>query len=151
MRNFASTLVKFSKLSHIQTTIWRPPKMAPPRTAGSAGPFVTPLDLRSSWLLHIVAKSAIKPKPFHIKECLNSSRNSSYTKRPFVISNCLPPACILTITAIKPSLYAKSMSLHFQMSNDSDLLRSRSSNLLLVEVLAQTRANLLRSNLCSFD
>ena len=34
MRNFASTLVKFSKLSHIQTTIWRPPKMAPPRTAG---------------------------------------------------------------------------------------------------------------------
>ena len=43
MRNFASTLVKFSKLSHIQTTIWRPPKMAPPRTAGSAGPFVTPL------------------------------------------------------------------------------------------------------------
>ena len=30
MRNFASTLVKFSKLSHIQTTIWRPPKMAPP-------------------------------------------------------------------------------------------------------------------------
>ena len=46
MRNFASTLVKFSKLSHIQTTIWRPPKMAPPRTAGSAGPFVTPLPLR---------------------------------------------------------------------------------------------------------
>ena len=45
MRNFASTLVKFSKLSHIQTTIWRPPKMAPPRTAGSAGPFVTPLVL----------------------------------------------------------------------------------------------------------
>ena len=44
MRNFASTLVKFSKLSHIQTTIWRPPKMAPPRTAGSAGPFVTPLE-----------------------------------------------------------------------------------------------------------
>ena len=43
MRNFASTLVKFSKLSHIQTMIWRPPKMAPPRTAGSAGPFVTPL------------------------------------------------------------------------------------------------------------
>ena len=43
MGNFASTLVKFSKLSHIQTTIWRPPKMAPPRTAGSAGPFVTPL------------------------------------------------------------------------------------------------------------
>ena len=43
MRNFASTLVKFSKLSHIQTTVWRPPKMAPPRTAGSAGPFVTPL------------------------------------------------------------------------------------------------------------
>ena len=38
MRNFASTLVKFSKLSHIQTTIWRPSKMA-----GSAGPFVTPL------------------------------------------------------------------------------------------------------------
>ena len=30
MRNFASTLVKFSKLSHIQTMIWRPPKMAPP-------------------------------------------------------------------------------------------------------------------------
>ena len=30
MRNFASTLVKFSKLSHIQTTIWRPTKMAPP-------------------------------------------------------------------------------------------------------------------------
>ena len=50
MRNFASTLVKFSKLSHIQTTIWRPPKMAPPRTAGSAGPFVTPLsrDSRST-------------------------------------------------------------------------------------------------------
>ena len=44
MRNFASTLVKFSKLSHIQTTIWRPPKIAPPRTAGSAGPFVTPLS-----------------------------------------------------------------------------------------------------------
>ena len=46
MRNFASTLVKFSKLSHIQTTIWRPPKMAPPRTAWSAGPFVTPLSRR---------------------------------------------------------------------------------------------------------
>ena len=45
MCNFASTLVKFSKLSHIQTTVWRPPKMAPPRTAGSAGPFVTPLHL----------------------------------------------------------------------------------------------------------
>ena len=30
MRNFASILVKFSKLSHIPTTIWRPPKMAPP-------------------------------------------------------------------------------------------------------------------------
>ena len=48
MRNFASTLVKFSKLSRIQTTIWRPPKMAPPRTAGSAGPFVTPLP--ASWI-----------------------------------------------------------------------------------------------------
>ena len=43
MRSFASTLVKFSKLSHIQTTIWRPPKTAPPCTAGSAGPFITPL------------------------------------------------------------------------------------------------------------
>ena len=42
---FWSTLVKFSKLSHIQTTIWRPPKTAPPCTAGSAGPFVTPLGL----------------------------------------------------------------------------------------------------------
>ena len=54
MRNFASTLVKFSKLSHIQTTIWRPPKMAPPppRTAGSAGPFVTPLCL-TQLLSHI--------------------------------------------------------------------------------------------------
>ena len=28
MRNFASTLVKFLKFSHVQTTIWRPPKMA---------------------------------------------------------------------------------------------------------------------------
>ena len=45
MRNFASTIVKFSKLSHFQTTIWRPPPPPPPppRTAGSAGPFVTPL------------------------------------------------------------------------------------------------------------
>ena len=37
MRNFASTLVKFSKLSHIQTTIWRPPKMAPPPHCGVSG------------------------------------------------------------------------------------------------------------------
>ena len=29
MRNFASTLVKFSKLSHIQTTILRPPGNGP--------------------------------------------------------------------------------------------------------------------------
>ena len=49
MRNFTSTLVKFSKLSHIQTTIWRPPRWRPPppppppHTAGSAGAFVTPL------------------------------------------------------------------------------------------------------------
>ena len=42
-RNFASTFVKFSKLSHIQTTSWRHPKVAPHRKAGSAGPFVTPL------------------------------------------------------------------------------------------------------------
>ena len=60
MRNFASTLVKFSKLSHIQTTIWRPPKMAPPRTAGSAGPFVTPL-LEVSQTLYIMQKGNIKP------------------------------------------------------------------------------------------
>ena len=64
MRNFASTLVKFSKLSHIQTTIWRPPKMAPLRTAGSAGPFVTPLTRRtltdSPWLynnLNLIIKN----------------------------------------------------------------------------------------------
>ena len=37
MRNFASTLVKFSKLTHIQTTIWRPPKMAPPPHCGVSG------------------------------------------------------------------------------------------------------------------
>ena len=40
MRNFASTLVKFSKLSHIQTTIWRPPKMAPPALRGQRGPLL---------------------------------------------------------------------------------------------------------------
>ena len=39
MRNFASTLVKFSKLSHIQTTIWRPP-----RVAGSAEGFCYATD-----------------------------------------------------------------------------------------------------------
>ena len=40
MRNFVSTLVKFSKLSHIQTTIWRPPKMAPPALRGQRGPLL---------------------------------------------------------------------------------------------------------------
>ena len=68
MRNFASTLVKFSKLSHIQTTVWRPPKMAPPRTAGSAGPFVTPLAY--SW--------------FALKRCtLQGSCLSLIVDRPF--------------------------------------------------------------------
>ena len=46
MRNFARTLVKFSKFSLIQTTIWRPRKMAPP-----AGPFVTPLVANTGMIL----------------------------------------------------------------------------------------------------
>ena len=64
MRNFASTLVKFSKLSHIQTTIWRPPKMAPPRTAGSAGPFVTPLVHSMSLSMGVPQGSFLGPLLF---------------------------------------------------------------------------------------
>ena len=37
MRNFASTLVKFSKLSHFQTTIWRPLRCPPPPHCGVTG------------------------------------------------------------------------------------------------------------------
>ena len=68
MRNFASTLVKFSKLSHIQTTIWRLPKMAPPppppppRTGGSAGAFVTPLP---SPIAIIKSNSNVAPVYIH--------------------------------------------------------------------------------------
>ena len=69
MRNFASTLVKFSKLSHIQTTIWRPPKMAPPppRTAGSAGPFVTPLPEGRLPLCSTSSEAGALPSEVHIE------------------------------------------------------------------------------------
>ena len=70
MRNFASTLVKFSKLSHIQTTIWRPSKMAPPRTAGSAGPFVTPQP-------HIDYNSR-----YHCDPCHNDYLDTIYGRAP---------------------------------------------------------------------
>ena len=49
MRNFASTLVKFSKLSHIQTTILRPPKMAPPPHCGVSGGLCYATGSKSSY------------------------------------------------------------------------------------------------------
>ena len=54
MRNFASTLVKFSKLSHIQTTIWRPLRWRPPALRGQRGPL----------LRHCVTRAVMRYIPY---------------------------------------------------------------------------------------
>ena len=75
MRNFASTLVKFSKLSHIPTTIWRPPKLAPPRAAGSAGPFVTPLAECTVRLLNQAGRNNYPYNPKYVGNTGNRTRD----------------------------------------------------------------------------
>ena len=54
MRNFASTLVKFSKLSHIQTTIWCPLRWRPPHCGVSrALSYATARDTPKFWAMPV--------------------------------------------------------------------------------------------------
>ena len=83
MRNFASTLVKFSKLSHIPTTIWRPPKMAPPALRGQRGPLLRHWPMpaifalsRAQLLLLVVTRSRDLSRECHVTKHKTPARSN---------------------------------------------------------------------------